>query len=363
MNLRVKRHFDVKFFNKFSINLKYDSVGATFNFEHFFDYENVVHRTLWQPGHFHVVEIEHAGELLVTGFVLSQTFGEKSKKQLSSISGYSLPGVLEDCQIPPSLYPLQSDGQTLAQITRKLLAYFSTKNAPISLVIDPLVADKVNSVFEKSTASETETIKGYLTKLAAQKNIVLSHTADGNLWYTKARTNRAPSFHFSPGQEGVTSMSLAYNGQGMHHQITLKKQESSEGGNAGEQTIRNPYVPYVRRPLVKTQSSGTDNDTGDAARQALSAELKGIVLTIELSTWLVRDEIVKPNNIISVINPELYIFKETNFFIESVDLVGDEKTNTATLTCVLPEVYNEDKVESIFEITEAMVDPSLNKHA
>lgn len=356
MNLKIKNHFNVEFFNKFRVTLRYDSVGSTFSFEHYFDPKIKQHRILWQPGHFHVVRVEHAGELLITGFILSQTFGQTSKKQLSSISGYSLTGVLEDCQIPPSLYPLQSDGKTLGEITRRILGFFTTKNAPIKLIVDPEVAGKVNSSFEKTTANETETIKGYLTKLAAQKNIVLSHTPEGNLLYTKAKTKTASIFHFTGGQPSVTRISLAYNGQGMHSDITIKKQASSEGGNAGEQTISNPYVPFVRRPNVKNQSSGTDNDTGNAARNALSAELKGIVLTIELSTWFINDKIIKPNNIISVTSPENYIFKKTNFFIESVDLIGDEKQNTATLTCVLPEVYNEDRVENIFEVKEADTD-------
>lgn len=354
MRLYVKDHFKVDFFNKFKVTLKYDSVGSTFSFEHYFDPNNKEHRILWQPGHFHIVKLEHNGELLLTGFILSQQFGQSSLKQLSSISGYSLPGVLEDCQIPPELYPLQSDGQTLREITLKLLAHFSTKKYPINLTVDGSVLDKVNSKFEKTTASETETIKSYLTKLAAQKDIVLSHTPEGNLLYTKAKTKMKPLFHYEPGTLGVTDISLSFDGQGMHSTITLLKQsDSDEGKNAGESSIKNPFVPFVKRPSVQSQSSGTDNETGDAAKNALSAELKGIVLTVTLSSWLVRGKIIKPNNTITVRVPELYIFEKTEFFIEQVELDGDETKNTAVLTCVLPWVYNDDKPYNIFEVKGA----------
>ena len=126
MILKVKDHFQVDFFNKFTIGLRYDSVGSTFSFHHFFDPKNKTHQLLWQPGHYHNVSVEHDNELLLTGTILNQKFGRGSKKKLSSIEGYSLTGVLEDSQIPTSLYPLQSDGKTLVEIIRPLnLSAFS----------------------------------------------------------------------------------------------------------------------------------------------------------------------------------------------------------------------------------------------
>jgi prophage tail gpP-like protein len=343
MNLKVKNHFDVEFFNEFTLDLRYDSVGSTFSFSLFFDPDNEYHKVLWEPSHYHQVSVEHNGELLITGFVLSQKMSSQSSKQLSSISGYSLTGVLEDCQIPPELYPLQSDGRTLREIAQRLMGYFG-----IDIVIDTNVAAKVNSVFDKTTASETTTIKQYLTSMASQKNIVLSHTPKGELLFTQARTQKEVSWHFTNDMPN-TSMELTFNGQPMHSSITLQKQASAEGGNAGEVTIRNPYVPFVKRPKVKSQSSGTDNDTGDAARKALSEELKNITLVITTSQWEIGGEIVKPNNVIAVTNPEIYLYNKTNWFVESVSLKGNEKQTTATLTCVLPEVFNEDEVINIFE--------------
>jgi prophage tail gpP-like protein len=358
MILKVKRHFAVDFFNKTEIELRYDSVASTFSFQLYFDPKNEQHRVLWQPGHFHVVDIIDGNDLLVRGFVLSQKMTSKAVKQLSSISGYSLPGVLEDCQIPPEIYPLQSDGQTLRQITQKILGHFTQKNSPINLEVDPAVLDKVNSVFEKTTASETETVKSYLTKMAAQKNIILSHTPQGNLLYTEAKTKSQPIFHFTEATAGVISMELTFNGQPMHSTITMMKQASTEGGNAGQATTRNPYVPFVKRPKVATQSSGTDNETADAGRNALAAELKNIKLVITTSTNRIKGTLIKPNNIITATNPEIYLFNRTDWFIESVKHTNDETKETAVLTCVLPAVYdNSIKVVNIFEEMEIKAKP------
>ncbi len=270
----------VDYFNQFKLNLQHDSIASTFSFNFYFNPQNKDHKEMACVSHYHVATLEHNGELLLTGNVLSQVFNASNVKELAAIGGYSLPGVLEDCEIPTSLYPLQSDSLTLRQIAQKLIRPFGLK-----LIVDPAVASKVDSVYDTSTASETQTIKGYLTELAAQKNVLLSHNEKGNLVFTTSKTKQKPILHFEDGVIG-TRMSLEFNGQAMHSHITVQKQADIDDGNAGESTVRNPYViNSVYRPKVKTQSSGTDIDTDLAARQLLSAELKNLKLTIVTDRW------------------------------------------------------------------------------
>ncbi|MCK4883267.1 MAG: hypothetical protein KAS30_00210, partial [Candidatus Diapherotrites archaeon] len=179
MILKIKNHYVLEFFNKLSFTWKYDAVASTFAFSMYFDPDDANHKELLKPGHFHQCTVEHNGETLLTGFLMNQTFTSRAAKQLSSVSGYSLPGVLEDCQIHPSLYPLQSDGKTLREIAQKLISGVF----PFKIEIDPSVASKMDEVYEKTTASETQTVKAYLSGLAAQKNIILSHTEKGNLLF------------------------------------------------------------------------------------------------------------------------------------------------------------------------------------
>lgn len=346
MEIKVKRHYKIDTFNSFSLLLKYDSVASAFSFSMYFDPNDSKHRMLFQPGHFHQLDIEHGGELLMRGWILGQSFGVGAEKMLSSVNGYSLPGVLEDCNIPVDLYPLQSDQKTLSEIAKYLTSKF-----PFSVVVDGSVSGLMNQKFDTTTASETQTIKSYLNELASQKNIILTHTADGNLLFTKAKTRRTPIFHFENNQP-ATEMTLQFNGQGMHSDIWVTKEADIDGGNAGQEKISNPFVPYVYRPLVKTQSSGDDVDTKEAVKNVLQSELKGIKLTIKTNMWEIDGKVIKPNNIITVRNPELYLFEKSNWFIESVQLDGDETQTTATLTCVLPEVYNGSQPPYIFEVNE-----------
>lgn len=343
MLLKIKRHRKIEFFNSFSLFLKYDSVASAFSFSFYFDPDNEEHKVLFQPSHYHKVDVEHNGELILRGTILNQGFSVGAEKKLATISGYSLPGVLEDCEIPTSLYPLQSDGRTLLQIAQRFTSLF-----PFNVLVDPVVSAKVNSTYDTSTASETQTLKGYLTELATQKKVILSHNSEGNLLFTEAKTNQKPFYHFENGMPDV-EMSLNFDGQSMHSHITVQKQAGVDGGNAGEVTIRNPYVPYVYRPKVLSQSSGDDIDTSEAARMALSAELKGIVLTITTNVWEIDGKLIKPNSIVTVTNKELYLYNKTRWFVESIQFNGNETSTTAVLTCVLPYVYNNETVINIFE--------------
>lgn len=338
------RNRKVDYFSQFEMDLKYDSMASTFSFSFLYNPNNVEHRELSCIGHYHTCTIEHNDQLLVTGYVLSQGFTDAPQKQLAAFGGYSLPGFLEDCEIPPTVYPLQSDKLSLREIASKVISPFGVK-----MYVDPSVSTEMDSVYDVTKAKPSQSVKDFLSGLASQKDIIITHDNLGRLVFTKAKTKQKPILHFGEGGIPATKMSLSFDGQGMHSHITVMKEADIDGGNAGEFTIENPYVPFVYRPRVIQQSSGDDNDSSKVARNALSAELKGLRLVIETDRWDLNGDIIRPNSIITVQNPEIYLFKRrTSWFIESVKYSGDNKALTATLTCVVPEVYNTDTPQYIF---------------
>lgn len=339
----------VRFFSDFQLSLNYDKFGSTFSFSFYFDPENPEHKELACVTHFHDCKVTHGGETLVTGFAIGQGFTYEPAKSLATISGYSKPGLFEDCQIPPELYPLQSNNFSLTNIAQRLVARWSKWK--IGLIVDPSVADRAGKAFKNTKASETETISSYLTNLAQQKRIVISHDENGNLLLTEAKTEGEPFLDFDPknGLIPMTGSTLNYDGQGMHSHITVMKQSSADGGNAGQVTIRNPYAPILYRPAVVTQTSGDDIDTNEAAMRELAKEIEsGILLTIKTDRWEIDGKIIKPNGIITIIAPELYIYTKSRWFVRSIDFVGNAESTTATLNCVIPEAFNGKMPTSIF---------------
>jgi prophage tail gpP-like protein len=335
-------------FNEVNVELKYDSVASTFSFQYRYDGTDPLLKLLNTPASYADCTIEYqnpetgAKELLITGTVLNHGFDDNSTAGLNGISGYSKTGVLEDCNIPVSLYPLQSDGKSLRQIVEKLIQPFG-----ISLIVSEDVSARANSVIDVSTAEPSDTIKGYLATIANQKDILLSHDSAGNLLLTKSRPNATPKYNFGR-QIPISSSALTVDGQQMHSEITVIKQAGSEGGNAGQSTVKNPYVSKFR-PSVKIQSSGDDNSTSFAAKSALANELRAISLTINVDTWTDNNGLIwRPNTVITIENSELMLNKITKFFIESVQFTGNESQQVASLKCVVPEVHNTQTPVNIF---------------
>jgi len=350
LRLKINDRFinrTVNFFNEVRINLKYNSVGSTFAFQFLFDPNNPEHKELACVSHYHEVQLFLGDILLMTGNIVSNNFKAGPTITMTSFGGYSKPGVLDDCNIPVSLYPLQFDGLSLENIARKLIRPFK-----LDMVIDSAVNARMSKSFDTSTASSRSTVKDYLSSLASQKNIVLSHDNIGNLLFTESKTKQKSIIDFDLTKATPAGMTFEFpfSGQGMHSHITVMKQASIDGGNPGEETIRNPYVigSYFR-PKVISQSSGDDNDTILAAKRALSNELRNMPLTITTNNWLVDGKLLVPNNIITIIAPSLFIYTKTRFFIESVNFEANEGTKLATINCVLPEVYNEETPISIYK--------------
>jgi hypothetical protein len=145
-------------------------------------------------------------------------------------------------------------------------------------------------------------------------------------------------------------MALTFNGQSMHSHITVVQQESDEPGDNDAVTVENPYViNSVYRPKVVVQTTSDLNDAENVAKNIRAQELKGMKLVINIDRWVINGKIIKPGMVVSVTNPEVYLFKKSNWFVEEVAFTGDNIKQTAVITCVLPEVYNGQDPVYLFE--------------
>jgi len=331
-----RKTLKVDFFNKFRLTLTFDAVASVFSFKWYFDPDNPEHKELGHVAHFHNVTIEEEGQILLSGIILSQNYVDKSTKELTEISGYSLPGVLEDCQIPVSIYPLQFDGQSINEIAARIFRPFKLKK-----VVEPNVSAAMNTPIDVTTAGPTQTIKSYLASLCSQKNIIISHNTKGEVVFKRADTEKKPILNFDGESIPGVDMSMKFDGQKMHSSITVIRQADEDGGDAGQATVNNPFVPFVFRPKVINQTSGTDNDTLTAARNAVAAEVKNIKFVISINRWQdENDNLIIPDEVITVRNTSIFLYNKTTLFVESVTLIEDNEKQTAELICVIPEVYN-----------------------
>lgn len=338
MRLKINGTY-YKYFSGLTINLKLDAIASAFAFNVRFNPENELHRKIFSPLSYSKVEIfNDVDNLIFTGIIVNHSFVSDSKPNLLGLSGYSLPGVLEDVTVPVKSYPLESINRSLKDVAERLLGLFDLK-----LIIDESATNAANSVYKKSVASPTDSIKAYLTKLTTQKDVILSHNEKGDVVVYKP-ASASPVLFLN--KENSLSMKLAVNGQTLHSDISVVRQPSEDNaGVSTADTVTNELIP-VFRPITKILSSGEDTDVKNAADNILASELKSIKLNIVLNRVLN----IMPGSIVEVQNDECFIFKKQKFVVVDVNVKTDINSDISELSLVLPETFTSATPVNIFEV-------------
>lgn len=362
MKVKINSRF-LDHFTALKISRSLDSIASTFSLAVRFNPENDTHKELFKPLQYLPIEIySDSNDLMFTGTILNHSFQSDNLFNLLQISGYSKCGILEDVTIPPSMYPLESNNKSLKEIADSLcgaygidVIYLLDSYSDINGDFNKNVGTKikafkepkrkrkqtanpeVNRTFKKTTASATDSVKSYISKLTSQRNILLSHNNVGDVVMFKPNVNAKPKYYFN--KDNTVKMSSSWNGQGMHSEINVVRQPSAE--NAGVSTadkINNPLIGKYR-PTTKVLSSGEDTDVSKAANNELSAELQNIKVTVDLQGLF---EDILPGDLINVHNHSIYSFAYSRWIVSKVDLTIDEKSTTTNLDLVLPETYTGD---------------------
>ncbi len=334
-------------FADFKLFSNLDAVASTWAFKTLFDPSNPSHKKLLKPLQYYKVEFYHDdGTIFSTGTFLNHDLISASEPELALIEGYSLGGVLEDCQVPYKSYPLESDDRTLKEIAERLFKYFG-----LNLIIYPTAEKACNESIEKSVADPQETVKDYISKIAAQKNVIFSHDIHGNLIMFQPDPKAKSKAFYT--KDNVIRMRLSVRGQGLHSQLTTLRQPSrddSDGTNDGTQltaaqTITNPLVAKYR-PFVSVLTSGTDTDTASGVENAYAAELMNIRVIVVFEKWQIGISI---GDFVDIQNDEIYFYKRTRMMVQNITMEADSSHETMEMTLVLPEAFSADTPKFRFE--------------
>jgi len=318
------------FFASYGISLKYNAIASTFSFDalqdklgFFIEYPNIQ-------------IFDDNDNLMLTGTCLAPNLKQTTKPELTQIGGYSLPGILEDCVIPVSSYPLQFDNLSLNEITSKVIKPFDIK-----FISTSNISTEFNKKYPKVAAEPSQSIKDFLTGLATQRNIILTNNEKGEIVFTRY-IKQMPSARLEEGQPGINNIQLSINSQALHSEITVMRQATNDNPDSGEYTIQNPYCSKFR-PTIKTLDSADIFDVQKAARNELSNELTNIQITFQTT------RLYKPGEIVELKAPSININAFVELFIQETEITGTTKDEYYQVKCVLPDIYQDNKVKSIFQ--------------
>lgn len=352
----------------FECDLKFNSFASSFSFDFYFDPTNQQHAEIFCVSHFHEIEIFYNHTLFLSGWLVNNKFTNPGKAELVTISGYSKPGILNKCDIPFSMYPLETDGLSLRQIINKFVPIYN-----IGIQIDDKVKrlDKQFVVEDKDEGEDDETnlgksasessqnVASYISTLAQQRNIAISHTADGRVWITTPATKGTPilNFDFTSNDQNNDAKkipglktTLEYNGEGLHTDITVIQQaDIDEGSNATQSNpLQNPVIHPIKQnvlymPKVVTMNSGSQFTANQLAKYELGKEIReNVLLSIDMGVIDIDEELIRPNNTITILDPSVFLYTKSTWYIQSMSIKITPQSETCTLNCVLPFGYDYD---------------------
>jgi len=323
---------DITFLDTIQVTRSLDSIASIFSLATRFNPDNDDHKELFKPLEYHKIEIFNSkGKVILTGTILNHSFQSDKDIHLVGLSGYSISGILEDVCMPTpySKYPLESLNRSIKEIAESLCSAYG-----VGLIVDSSVSGLANQVLESSSASPSDSVKGYISKLTSQKNIVLSHDTKGNVVMFKPNDNAKVDYYFN--SENSLAITSSFNGQGMHSQISCVSQPGDEfEGVSLEDKVINPLIKKFR-PTTKVLSSGEETDNSKAANNELAAELKNIGVNVKVAALF---DDIQPGDIVNVHNHFTYSFAYTRYMVSSVKFTETIDQATTELELVLPETY------------------------
>lgn len=316
-SVRIKRSMDT--FDSISIGAPFEASNKAF-------------RDAFKPFSYNDIGVTVGGAPLFTGVMLTPVPSMVADKRTVTASGYSLPGVLNDCNSPSSAFPLEFNGQKIGDITKSICE-------PFGLSVE-ITADE-GPVFERVASEPTKKAYAFIAELAQQRNLIIGNTPTGKLLIQQSVTTGRPVARLEQGLAPVISVAPQFSPQNYYSHVT-GVQPTSVGVNGSKYTVKNSRLEGAIRPFTFT------------AKDTLAADIKGateakagrmfanaVSYSVPVATW--RDpqgNLWEPNTTITLIAPGAMIYSAYEFIIRFVELIQDNDAESAILTLVLPGAFD-----------------------
>lgn len=283
-------------------------------------------------------------ELVLSGLLygVQPEFGEGDRGRIKNLSGYSFTADAIDSNVPE---PYEYTNVALEQLAAGFAALLGIKAVFLS---------DSGGAFARVTAGETESIFGFLSKLAAERGLLVSCTNEGNLLFHRALTTGTPVGTVAEGDALVTHWAANYDGRRRYHTYNCIQAGVTNADLRWEVVAPDAVGPVSIKsidtgvPRSRFMTFRADNVTPgnveDAARWRKNKQLAD-ALTNELpvSSWYAPNgELWQPNTLLTVVSPTLGVPKGFTFLIRAVEFVQEDRRH-AVLHLVPPQAFSRDR--------------------
>lgn len=295
-------------------------------------------REFFKPFSYKPLQVTIGGEFIFKGTMIGVVPSVTPTQKTINVSGYSRPGVLNDCTPPSPSDRLEFNDSPLPNIAATLAYPFGI---PVQFKTDG------GAPFERVAIEPGSTILSFLSNLARQRSLVVSSTPEGRLLFQTSATG-LPVASLRQGESPVISITPFFSPQSYFSHITGLS-PLLMGTEGSIYTVKNPHLAGVLRPFTFSAPDVEGGDIRDAVA-AKAGRMYGNMASysVELSTW--RDpagELWEPNTSIVLQAPDAMIYEPYTFVIRSVRFNKDAISETATLNLVIPGSFNGETPEAL----------------
>jgi prophage tail gpP-like protein len=327
-------------FTSYELTLAYDTFDM-FSFMAPYDPALKELREIIKPFTFKPCEVYYNDALLFKGSLLTPDPELTDKSSEITLQGYPLCGVLNDCMVPPTKYPLQCMGINMKGIAEAACEPYS---------IPVIFEGEVGPDFTEVSIEPTDKILDFLSRLAKQRNLLFTNNEKGQLVFFNPQKEKA-FISFVEGEAPLISVKTKFNAQDFFSHVTGFGKTEAEYPSVSY-TFENKYLinkGIIRHHSLTIEDVETIADLENAVKAhagRMFADCVNFELSCENHTNE-KGEIFKKGMTVCVCAPSAMILRETNFIARSIKLSRTTKGKTTDMTLVLPGSYTGEIPEAL----------------
>ena len=316
-----------RFWESITIHESMDRV-STFSMVVPFDPSIPELRTSFQPFSFKQISVFVSGQIFFRGYMVAIQPSLSALRQVVTVGGYALTGVLGDCTASPAEYSVEFNSQFFNEIADAIIRPFGLSTE---------LLEDVGAVFERVAIKPEQKVLPFLIDLAQQRNLLLSSNANGQLRISREIEGGIPSAILNQGDSNVISVSPSFESQLYYSHIT-GLEPVSVGADGSSYTVNNPRLNGAFRPFVFTVKDTGAADLKDAVDVKAGHMFANIAsFDVKVPTWFdPNGTLWRPNSLLKLTAPGAMIYNDYTFLIRDVKFDRINSGSSATLTLVLP---------------------------
>ncbi len=283
--------------------------------------------------------------LVNTGRLYAVASSLTASGRVKNLEGWSLTADLVDSHVPASISSGQWSGLSVWNLANALCRPLGIGvRTDIGNVTLRGQSQRVTEPFDEVKASLTESYAELLTRLAAQRGMLVSCDELGNLFLTAARTSGAPIANLEEGKPPAQKLEAKFDGRKRFHKYTVYGQSGMADDIRAE--AMDPRVPSSRVANILAPEVTAGNARVAAGWKRSKQLAEALSIPLPATGWYApRGELWAPNTLVTLTAPSLHVVSGFTFLIRSVEYLHETQGQTSMLQLVPPQVYTGEPIE------------------